>query len=137
MLPYDTPPSGGGLYVIWLSDAHFYGGRAQSFKRRWETHFRKLQEGTHGNPRMQNVFNKYGRFEPQVLKKVHSKTGRIAAEQEWLDENQGGEGCVNISPWADGGNHRTSSTSPVLSLRRPPPTPGRSAGRCLCADPVA
>ena len=71
MLPYPTPPKGGGLYVIWLSECdepHYYGGRAVSFKRRWRTHLQRLQKGIHKNPRMQATFNKYGVFRPEVTR---------------------------------------------------------------------
>lgn len=104
MLPYDTPPPGGGLYFIRLSDRHFYGGRARSFKARWEHHYKALVKGKHSNRYMQNVFNKHGRFEPQILEKHKTKEARIASEQAWLDEHHGTEGFVNLSPNATGGN---------------------------------
>jgi group I intron endonuclease len=102
MLPYDTPPNGGGLYVIWLSDTHFYGGRARSFKTRWRTHLRKLKDGKHKNTYMQNVFNKHGRFEPKVLVRLKKASDQVSAEQRWLDENHGTDGCVNLSNQATG-----------------------------------
>jgi group I intron endonuclease len=106
MLTYPTPPKGGGLYVIWLSECdepHFYGGRTYSFKRRWRTHLQRLQKGVHKNPRMQATFNKYGVFRPEVLTCLH-REAHPEAEQAWLDENHGKPGCVNISPHATGGN---------------------------------
>ena len=109
MLPYPTPPKGGGLYVIWLSECdepHYYGGRAVSFKRRWRTHLQRLQKCIHKNPRMQATFNKYGVFRPEVLTRLHQKD-HPEAEQTWLDENVTNPRCVNISPYAIGGcgNH--------------------------------
>ena len=57
--------SGGGLYILWLSDFHYYGGRAKKFKTRWRNHLRDLRAGRHENPRVQTVYNKYGQFEPR------------------------------------------------------------------------
>lgn len=103
MLTYPTP-SGGGLYLIRLSDTHYYGGRARSFHRRWWRHLKGLQEGRHPNPHMQAVFSQHHRFEPVVLLESPNEAEAIAAEQAWLDEHLGKPGCVNLSPNALGGN---------------------------------
>lgn len=102
MLPYSTPPSGGGLYVIRLSDKHYYGGRTVCFATRWADHLRGLQAGTHRNPRMQRVFNLHGRFDPEVVC-VLDKDEQTDAEQAWLNANFRKPGCVNLSPHARGG----------------------------------
>lgn len=102
MLSYPTPPRGGGLYLIRLSDTHFYGGRARSFCARWAAHLRGLERGCHPNLYMQRVFNEYGRFEPEVLARLASG-GAPEAEQLWLDANYGLPGCVNLSRAASGG----------------------------------
>ena len=101
MLPYPTPPFGGGLYVIRLSDTHYYGGRTKSFPTRWAVHYRLLRDGKHFNPHAQSVFDQHGRFEPEVVC-VMSVDAQRAAEQEWLDEHFGQHGCVNLSRSADG-----------------------------------
>lgn len=103
MLPYSTPPSGGGLYIIRLSEKHYYGGRAVCFATRWYDHLRNLQAGTHINSRMQRVFNKHGKFSPEVVSVLDRDT-QPDAEQAWLNEHYGKPGCVNISPHATGGN---------------------------------
>lgn len=102
MLPYPTPPSGGGIYVIRLSEKHYYGGRAVCFATRWYDHLRNLQAGTHTNSRMQRVFNKYGGFSPEVVCVLDRDT-QPDAEQAWLNEHHGKPGCVNLSPHARGG----------------------------------
>ncbi len=105
MLPNDTPPSGGGLYLIWLSDEdepHYYGGRTTNYKRRWRDHETALQGGRHTNRRMQATFDKYGVFRVEV---VPTDDDNIKAEQAWLDEHYGKPRCVNLSPHACGGNH--------------------------------
>jgi len=101
MVPYLTPPKGGGIYVIRLSDTHYYGGRTKCFRTRWAVHRRLLREGKHFNPRAQAVFNQHGRFEPEVLC-VISVDGQRAAEKAWLDENFDKPGCVNLSRSSDG-----------------------------------
>ncbi len=60
MLPHDTrvPDDArkGGIYIIRLSDTHYYGGRTTNFKRRWADHHRDLRAGLHYNLWMQRVF---------------------------------------------------------------------------------
>ena len=104
MLPNDTPPSGGGLYLIWLSDEdepHYYGGRTTCYARRWRDHETALQGGRHTNSRMQATFDKYGVFRVEA---VPTDDDNIEAEQAWLDEHYGKPRCVNLSPHAVGGN---------------------------------
>lgn len=101
MLPYPTPPSGGGLYVIRLSDTHYYGGRTITFQGRWAYHYRALIEGRHSNAHFQSVFNQHKRFEPEVLSALLPQEQK-AAEQEWLDKNFGKPGCVNLSGSSEG-----------------------------------
>lgn len=99
----------GGLYIIWLSDTHYYGGRAVDFRQRWARHLRELRRGTHKNPHMQAVYNLYGRFEPCVLSVIQTKDEAQPAEQMWLDQNFGLPGCLNLSrssrnnngPWSE------------------------------------
>jgi len=86
----------GGLYILWLSDTHYYGGRAVHFRSRWQRHRRLLMDGKHFNPHAQAVYNKYGRFEPKILKVLPSAQ-HGEAEKDWLEENVGVPGCVNIS----------------------------------------
>lgn len=121
MLPQDTP-RGGGLYIIRLSDTHFYGGRTTSFRRRWRNHLRDLKKGTHDNIRMQRVFNKYGRFEPEVLQRL-KRDEHAEAEQEWLDTHYRKKGCVNLSPHALGGcdGHTEGTRAKMSKTRRSRP----------------
>lgn len=117
MLSNNTP-KGGGLYILRLSDTHYYGGRATKFKRRWRNHLRELRAGTHDNIRMQRVFNIHGRFEPEVLR-VLARDEHQDAEQEWLDANFRKPGCVNINPSACGGcESRSPETRAKMSETR-------------------
>lgn len=92
----------GGLYIIWLSDTHYYGGRARNFQRRWSVHLSTLRAGSHRNGRVQAVFDRYGRFEPAVVQEIIGVAEMIAAEQAWLDRHIGQPGCLNIDASADG-----------------------------------
>ena len=106
--PVELPTvEGGGVYRIWLSECeepHYYGGRSTNLRGRWEDHLAALQAGEHGNSRMQATFNKYGVFRAEVLELLGTQEEQIAAEQAWLDEHHGKPRCVNLSPWAYGGN---------------------------------
>jgi len=94
----------GGLYIVQLSDIHYYGGRATQFAGRWARHRRALEKGVHSNSYMQAVFNQYSRFEPQILHVLDTLDDMIAAETEWLSDHYGKDGCVNLNPFAHGGN---------------------------------
>ena len=94
--PSDWPRTG-GLYRLVLSDVHYYVGRAQNFRARWQTHLRDLQKGTHYNPHMQHVYDLHHRFEPEITLNITSHTVRVGEEQVMLDTHFGQPGCVNIS----------------------------------------
>lgn len=87
----------GGLYIVWLSDTHFYGGRAKQFKGRWRRHLTHLERGTHPNAYMQNVFNQHGRFDTEILRVLPTIPEQIKAEGQWLKANFGTPGCLNLS----------------------------------------
>ena len=103
---YLIPGERSGLYVIWLSDRHYYGGRTGDFRKRWATHLKALRAGCHGNAYMQNVFNLYGEFRPEILFVIDSEEKQVEAERKWLNENFESEGCVNLSSNAEGGGGR-------------------------------
>ena len=112
---------GGGVYVLWLSDSHYYGGRAKEFKTRWRNHLRDLRAGKHENPRVQAVFKKYGQFEPRVILALEDASFEALkdAEQKWLDEHFRKPGCMNLSPFADGGcAFRSEETRRKMSATR-------------------
>lgn len=98
----------GGLYIIWLSDTHFYGGRTSDFQGRWRNHLKALERGDHINPYMQRVFALNRVFRPEILEEIPEKAQRRQAEQGWLDMHFGSVGCLNLSPRADGGRRPLS-----------------------------
>ena len=111
-----------GLYLIRLSDTHYYGGRSEDVARRWRKHLRDLNRGCHDNSRMQAVFNLHGRFEPELIVEAPAGVALEAIEQQWLDENFRQPGCVNLSRSADGGMMRgrrhSEETRQKMSLTR-------------------
>lgn len=115
MLTYDTPPKGGGLYLIRLSDTHYYGGRAKHFKVRWRRHLTALQKGSHTNAYMQSVFNKYERFDPEILRPIPSLEGMIEAERTWLDQHFGQPGCLNLSRCPTNNTHLSPEARAKIS----------------------
>lgn len=96
----------GGLYIIWLSETHYYGGRTSDFRKRWNVHKAKLNSGKHNNPWMQAVYNKYRRFEPEIVSEIIDLEAQLEAEQEWLLGNLGALGCLNLSGRAEGGRRK-------------------------------
>lgn len=101
-----------GVYVIRLSDTHYYGGRSVDCIGRWKSHLRALRDGTHENRRMQAVFNRHGRFEPEIVRLWWSGGDNLRdMEQRWLDENFRKPGCVNLTRTSDGGGGEWTEAS--------------------------
>lgn len=110
----------GGLYVIWLSDTHYYGGRTVNFKVRWQTHANLLRKGFHTNPHAQAVYNIHGRFEPKILCEIPESEQR-AAEDAWLAEHFGKPDCVNVWNSSEGmpaGWRHSDATKAKFKARR-------------------
>jgi hypothetical protein len=87
----------GGLYIIYLSDKHYYGGRAVNFRARWRRHLTALEKNAHGNPYLQAVFNKHHRFDPEIIEIIDTLPEMISAEGLWLQKHFGRPGCLNLS----------------------------------------
>ena len=84
-----------GLYQINIGD-YFYFGQAQDLKKRKSQHLNHLKKGTHVNPIMQNVYNKYQEFDFQEV--LHCSVDDLdQQEQRLLDAFWGTEGCMNIA----------------------------------------
>ncbi len=84
-----------------------YVGSTQNFDERWDFHRKELQKGIHGNPHLQNAWNKYGEknfiFEIEEEIKGDRKV-RINCEQRYLDEGFVLGNLYNIARTAGGGN---------------------------------
>jgi len=120
MLPNDTPTTG-GLYLLRFPNGDYYGGRSQNIRSRCHLHSSQLRNGTHANPWMQRVYDKYGQPAIEVLSAIPQKEARVLAEQAWLDENVGRPGCLNLSRSADSnameGRHHSEETRRLISNR--------------------
>lgn len=98
-----NPTRVAGLYVIHLSDTHYYGGRSTNCTYRWKCHLRDLKAGKHDNKRMQAVYNIHHRFDPEIATPWVDGMDLRAVEQQWLNENFRRPGCVNLVCTSDGG----------------------------------
>jgi len=88
-----------GLYQISIGD-FFYFGQAQDLKRRKYDHLSKLKKGTHENPIMQNVYDKYQEFDFKEV--LHCSVEELnQQEQRLLDAFWRTEGCMNICQYAE------------------------------------
>jgi group I intron endonuclease len=77
-----------GIYKITnLISNKVYVGSAINLSNRKATHFYKLRNNTHGNPHLQNAFNKYKEenFVFQIIEIVEDCLTLTAIEQKWID----------------------------------------------------
>jgi group I intron endonuclease len=89
-----------GIYVIKFNDPfYFYIGRSVNVEKRIKDHKRDLNNNTHKNPRMQNVFNKYGSesMDSFLLAKVTEKDLIEQVEQSLIDLFIDEDYCLNIN----------------------------------------
>lgn len=72
-----------GVYAIFRNDEIYIGSTAKSYRSRLRKHICDLEANRHGNPRLQNIYNKHGDiFEFRIIE-VCDNT--IQAEQKWID----------------------------------------------------
>lgn len=103
MLSHPTA-TGGGLYAIRFPNTpYYYGGRAACFTTRWRRHLRALETHRHPNRHLQAVFDKHGTPTFEVLLTCASITEMVQLEQGWLSNHYGQQGCLNQSPFSQGG----------------------------------
>ena len=75
------------IYIIQNTEnGKFYVGRTNDPDARKRGHFSELRRGVHGNPKLQNAFNKYG-VDCFVFSVVDCATSELirGKEQEWFD----------------------------------------------------
>lgn len=94
-----------GIYKIYcINNGYYYYGSSINLKERWLHHRKRLRNQTHGNVRLQRVWNKYGEqnivFE--IVNFVPEEEIR-KEEQKYLDIHYGNEKCLNINPHSTGG----------------------------------
>lgn len=78
-----------GVYSITnITNGHMYIGSTKNIGRRWRNHKAKLRHNKHGNPYLQNAWNKYGedKFTFEVVEQVSGgKENLLEVEQKYLD----------------------------------------------------
>jgi group I intron endonuclease len=85
-----------GVYEIWI-DKYFYQGSSFNIEDRIKRHRYKLNNGIHGNKKMQNVFNKHSKaFSWQILVECDKSVTRDY-EQDYIDANWGDKLYLNAS----------------------------------------
>ena len=87
------------IYKIYCkSNKSYYYGSTYNLSKRSSDHFRDLVCNKHINPRLQNVFNKYGvdSFIIYVVKKVE-RSYLLNEEQKFLDIGMSDLKCLNIN----------------------------------------
>lgn len=83
----------------------YYIGSAKNFETRMKRHLYMLRKNKHVNPKIQAIYNKYGdilKFE--ILESNIEIDDLYKIEQRYLDDHYGTDNCVNLSPFARGGN---------------------------------
>jgi group I intron endonuclease len=89
-----------GIYVIKFKDPfYFYIGRSVNVEKRINDHFRDLTNSKHKNPRMQNVFNKYGSksMDSFLLTEINESDRIEQVEQQLIDMFIDEDYCLNIN----------------------------------------
>lgn len=81
---------------------YFYVGRSINIEVRWKEHLRRLKNGTHTNPWVQNAFDKHGWTGQDILVECEPHQNK-ENEQHFIDLFQGTEFCMNLSNSAEDG----------------------------------
>lgn len=123
-----------GIYCIEDANGRLYYGSAVDFENRWSSHKNALSGNYHGNPKLQNAWNKYGPdyFTFYSVELVTDKSKLLEREQVWLDFVFATEEChYNICPIAGStkGRKHTDDTKDKISRSakgRKSPNKGKS-----------
>jgi hypothetical protein len=90
-----------GIYRIDIGPYFYYGSSRRASSRR-SVHLGRLQRNAHGNPKMQQVYNKYQTFKFAIVERA-SPDDLLSLEQQYLDRYVGQKHCMNMNPKADCG----------------------------------
>ena len=94
-----VPVMSSGIYRIDLGNGWFYIGSAVNLMRRKAVHRSTLNNGKHGNIKVQRCWDKYGVFIFSVLE-ICEKSELIPREQFYLDKYFNNKKNTNIAPTA-------------------------------------
>lgn len=109
---------GGGVYLITCSESpSSYVGSSVRVRKRLQNHRCLLNQGKHGNCRLQRAWNKYGEgsFSAVLLEAVENVDDLLVREQHWMDSI---EDKFNFHPVAGAtrGVKRSAETIAKMSL---------------------
>jgi group I intron endonuclease len=88
-----------GIYILIFPNGKKYIGRSTDIKKRIRTHRNQLKTNTHKNQLLQNVYNKHGEFQYELLELCES-TEHGEKEKFWIS-NLSPE--LNLTKGGDGG----------------------------------
>lgn len=88
-----------GVYMIFIGD-YFYHGSSGDCDKRCKTHFEKLKNNKHCNPKMQNAFNKYQHFDYQIVVCCNNRDIAYSYEQDFINAHFGLEKYLNLNATA-------------------------------------
>ena len=93
--------SNSGIYKLyWLNCEYFYYGQSRNINRRFRKHLRRLLHQVHENSKLQNVYNKYGHPELEIIEECDIQC-LDETEQKYLDQYFKDSFCCNLSPSAN------------------------------------
>lgn len=87
-----------GIYKIIISK-YYYIGSSNNIERRTTKHLQHLRENKHVNPFLQNVYNKHSDWKIEIVERC-KESKLLEAEQKYIDEHYGKDGCLNLNPTA-------------------------------------
>ena len=89
-----------GIYkIFWNNNPYFYYGQAVNLTKRKNSHFGTMRLGKHKNPKIQNIFNKYGLPSFEIIEKCELSL-LDQKEQIYIDMHFNNSFCCNINPLA-------------------------------------
>lgn len=84
-----------GIYKIAFPNGHYYYGQSINMRTRYSRHLFELKKGVHSNSRLQNCYNKYGKFDFEIIQEC-TKEELNSIETKYLFENVDNELCCNL-----------------------------------------
>jgi len=83
-----------GIYRINI-DKYFYFGSSKDIQNRIRQHKHHLKNNKHHNPFMQNVYDKYGTFEWEVVQ-ICDLESRLQIEDSYIKKSDNDKFCMNV-----------------------------------------
>ena len=87
----------------------YYFGSAVNLEKRSREHVNKARLGTHRNFRLQRVWDKYGKFDVEVIEECDTHEQALELEQLLLDVTSSDRLCMNIRKSVSGGGSESRS----------------------------